>query len=59
MEELYDQQIITEVLTGKVDDYRHLVLRYQRPIYNLMYRMTGSREDALDLAQETFARCPS
>lgn len=56
MEELYDQQIITAVLTGRVDDYRHLVLRYQRPIFNLMYRMTGSREDALDLAQEIFIK---
>jgi RNA polymerase sigma-70 factor, ECF subfamily len=56
MEELYDQQIITAVLTGKVDAYRHLVVRYEKPIFNLMYRMTGSREDALDLAQETFMK---
>jgi len=56
MEELYDQQIIAAVLTGNVDDYRHLVLRYQRPIFNLMYRMTGSHEDALDLAQEIFIK---
>jgi RNA polymerase sigma-70 factor (ECF subfamily) len=56
MEESYDQQIITTVLTGNVDAYRHLVLRYEKPIFNLMYRMTGSREDALDLAQETFIK---
>lgn len=56
MEESYDQQIITAVLTGEVDAYRHLVVRYEKPIFNLMYRMTGSREDALDLAQETFIK---
>ena len=56
MEEPYDQQIIQAVLTGNVDAYRHLVLRYEKPIFNLMYRMTGSREDALDLAQETFIK---
>jgi len=56
MEELYDQQVITAVLTGNVDAYRHLVLRYEKPIFNLMYRMTGSRDDALDLAQETFIK---
>ena len=56
MEEQYDQPIIQAVLTGNVDAYRHLVLRYEKPIFNLMYRMTGSREDALDLAQETFIK---
>ena len=56
IEESYDQQVITAVLSGNVDDYRHLVLRYQRPILNLMYRMTGSREDALDLVQEIFIK---
>jgi len=56
IEESYDQQVITAVLSGNVDDYRHLVLRYQRPILNLMYRMTGSREDALDLSQEIFIK---
>jgi len=56
MEESYDQQVITAVLTGNVDAYRQLVLRYHRPILNLMYRMTGSREDADDLAQEIFIK---
>ncbi len=29
---------------------------YNGPIFNLAYRMTGSREDADDLTQETFIR---
>jgi RNA polymerase sigma-70 factor (ECF subfamily) len=51
-----EYQIIAAVLSGDVDAYRFLVERYQKPIFNLMYRVTGSREDALDLAQETFIK---
>ena len=32
------------------------VRRYQRPILNLVYRYTRSRQDAEDLAQESFVR---
>lgn len=38
------------------DAFAELVARYQDRIYNYAYRMTGSREDAQDLAQETFIR---
>jgi RNA polymerase sigma-70 factor, ECF subfamily len=33
-----------------------LVEAYQKPIFNLALRMTGSMEDAADLTQETFVR---
>jgi RNA polymerase sigma-70 factor (ECF subfamily) len=36
--------------------YNGLVLRYQRQVYNLAYRMLGNAEDAGDLVQETFLR---
>jgi len=51
-----DQKIIAAVLAGNKDAYSTLVQRYQRPIFNLMLRVTGSYEDALDLAQETFIK---
>jgi RNA polymerase sigma-70 factor (ECF subfamily) len=51
-----DQKIITAVLAGNKNAYSTLVQRYQRPIFNLMYRVTSSSEDALDLAQETFIK---
>ena len=51
-----DAQVITAILKGDVDAYSTLVLRYQAPIFNLMLRMTGSYEDATDLAQETFIK---
>jgi len=56
MDESVDRETIMEILSGDVNAYRDLVQRYQRPIFNLMYRLTGSREDARDLAQETFIK---
>ncbi len=51
-----DQQVIAAVLGGDVNAYGIFVRRYQKPIFNLMYRMTGSYADALDLSQETFIK---
>jgi RNA polymerase sigma-70 factor, ECF subfamily len=51
-----DGQVVRAVLSGDTSAYDALVERYQRPIFNLMVRMTGSSEDALDLAQDTFVR---
>lgn len=36
--------------------FASIVDRYQRPVYNLCYRMLGHTEDAEDAAQETFLR---
>ncbi len=36
--------------------FEQLVVRYQKPIYNLALRMAGNEQDALDLAQEAFLR---
>lgn len=35
-------------------DFDTLVDRYEKPIFNLIYRLVGDREEAADLAQETF-----
>lgn len=51
-----EQEIISAVLSGKTEAYALLVARYQKPIYNLMVRMTGSLEDAADLTQDTFIK---
>jgi RNA polymerase sigma-70 factor, ECF subfamily len=51
-----DQQVIRAVMNGDVNAYSILVRQYQRPIFNLMYRVSGSYEDAKDLAQETFIK---
>jgi RNA polymerase sigma-70 factor (ECF subfamily) len=51
-----DDAVIRDVLAGNVDAFGILVTRYQRPIYNLMRRTTGTAEAAEDLAQDTFVR---
>ena len=56
MDQPDDQQVICAVMNGNVNAYSILVQQYQKPIFNLMYRVTGSYEDAKDLAQETFIK---
>jgi RNA polymerase sigma-70 factor (ECF subfamily) len=34
--------------------FREMVLRFQRPVYTMVFRMLGSAEEAEDLAQEVF-----
>jgi RNA polymerase sigma-70 factor, ECF subfamily len=41
---------------GDQQAFVHLVESYQRPVYNLCYRMLMNAEDAEDAAQETFLR---
>ncbi|MGB5157429.1 RNA polymerase sigma factor [Desulfobacterium sp. N47] len=48
--------LIESILNGNAQEYAVLVNRYKRPIYNLLLRMTGSREEAADLAQEAFLK---
>lgn len=35
-------------------DFDALVDRYEKPIYNLIFRLIGDRDEAADLTQETF-----
>jgi RNA polymerase sigma-70 factor (ECF subfamily) len=56
MDHADEQQAIAAVLAGDVNAFAMLVERYQRPIFNMAYRMTRSHADALDLAQETFLK---
>jgi RNA polymerase sigma-70 factor (ECF subfamily) len=58
MEEIHaeESRIIDEVLNGRKESYVLLIDRYKVQIFNLAYRMTASREDANDLAQETFTK---
>ncbi|HEY3266446.1 MAG TPA: sigma-70 family RNA polymerase sigma factor [Armatimonadota bacterium] len=42
--------------TGDLDAFDAIVRRYERPVYNLAYRMTGNYDDANDVAAEAFVR---
>lgn len=41
---------------GDQDAFARIVEAYQRPVYNLAYRMLGSAEEAEDASQEAFLR---
>jgi len=47
---------IREAQAGNKRSFSRLVEAYQRPVYNLTYRMLSSPEEAEDAAQETFLR---
>ncbi len=51
-----EKDLITDILEGNKEVYAILVKYYQKPLFNLMIRMTSNWEDALDLTQETFVR---
>jgi RNA polymerase sigma-70 factor, ECF subfamily len=51
-----EQDLIARVCRGERAAFAVLVNAYAKPIFNLAFRMTGSRQDADDLAQETFLR---
>jgi RNA polymerase sigma-70 factor (ECF subfamily) len=48
--------LIKRVQKGDKDAFRLLVEKYQGNIFSYAYRMTGSKEEAKDLAQEVFIR---
>ena len=56
LETVTEARLVTAALTGQQSAFEQIVRRYQRPIVNLIARMTGDRAHAEDLAQETFVK---
>ena len=52
--ELDDQQLVTASKRGDQDAFAQLVQRYQRRIFNVVYRMLQQYEEASEITQETF-----
>ena len=51
-----DEELVTLATTGDPDSFNQLVIRWERPIFALAYRVIGREEDARDVCQETFLR---
>ena len=47
---------VLQAQQGNDEAFTNLVETYQKPVYNLCYRMVGEPEEAEDAAQETFLR---
>lgn len=54
--QLTDQQVVGFALKGRESAYRELIDRYQRPVFSLIHRMVRDREQAEDLAQDSFIK---
>jgi RNA polymerase sigma-70 factor (ECF subfamily) len=54
--ELDDAQVVRQVLRGRREAFGVLLERYQRPIFNFVYRFYGNYDLAQELTQETFLR---
>ena len=51
-----DEELVARSRGGDLDSFNQLVVRWERPIYALAYRVIGREEEARDVTQETFLR---
>jgi RNA polymerase sigma-70 factor, ECF subfamily len=51
-----DEELARNILKGDIQDFAKIVERYERPIFNLMYRTCRSEQEAADLTQDVFLR---
>lgn len=54
--EVDDHQLVLGCRDGQEDAFRQLLSRYEGYVYSLCYRLTGRREDAVELAQESWIK---
>ena len=51
-----DADLIRQAARGRVEAFNLLVFRWEKRVYNYLLRITGNREDALDLTQDAFLK---
>src|SRR5690348_8189257 len=51
-----DEELVARSQSGDVESFNQLILRWERPIYALAYRVLGREEEARDVCQEAFLR---
>ena len=51
-----DADLIQRAARGAVEAFNLLVSRWEKRVYNYLLRITGNREDALDLTQDVFLK---
>ena len=53
---LTDNDLVKRVVAGEGEAFNLLVGRWEKKLYNYAFRLTGNREDAFDICQDTFTR---
>jgi RNA polymerase sigma factor (sigma-70 family) len=51
-----DWQIVQQVQAGDVAAFDRLIVKYRERVYGVIYNMAANREDAADLAQDSFIK---
>jgi len=51
-----DEELVALAQGGDIDSFNQLIVRWERPIYALAYRVIGKEEDARDVCQDAFLR---
>src|SRR5436190_7523230 len=51
-----DRKLVERVLNGDTEAFNLLILQWEKPIYNFVFRLIGEREEAMDLCQESFMK---
>jgi RNA polymerase sigma-70 factor (ECF subfamily) len=54
--EVEDRDLIAKARRGDVEAYNLLVSRWEKRVFNYLYRLVSNREDALDLSQDVFLK---
>lgn len=54
--EVEDRDLIARARKGSVDAFNLLVSRWEKRIFNYLFRLVKDREDALDLSQDVFLK---
>lgn len=54
--EVEDRDLIVKARRGGVEAFNLLVSRWERRIFNYLLKLSGNREDAMDLTQEVFLK---
>ena len=54
--ELTDWELVQQCQAGEMSAFQELVSRYHQKVYMVIFGLLRNREDALEVAQETFFR---
>jgi len=52
-----DQGLVRQTLEGDLQAFEMIVERHQQAVYRILYRLLRNKQEAEDIAQETFVRC--